>query len=192
MRYVYYPQLREARAKVASLIGADVDECVLVTNATLAVNTVLRNLEWNKEGILVFSEHSYYDTHRFSISLTASVTYGGVERTIRYQCDLPHGPQYSSMALAFPTTRDDLLAEFKSHLESLPRQQGAKIVVVIDGIVSNPGALLPWEQMIKMCKEVGAISVVDAAHNIGQQVGINLKETDPDFWISVRNSNFHA
>lgn len=125
--------------------------------------------------------------HNSLICLTASVTYGGVERTIKHECDLPHGPQYSSMAIKFPTTKDDLLVDFQSHLKSLPRQKGNKIVAVIDGIVSNPGALLPWEQMVKICKDEGVISVVDAAHNIGQQTGISLKATDPDFWISVRD-----
>ncbi|KLO08806.1 PLP-dependent transferase [Schizopora paradoxa] len=168
MRLAYYSQLRKAREKVASLIGADVDDCVLVTNATLGVNTVLRNLQWNKDDILVFT----------------SVTYGGVERTIKHECDLPHGPRCSSMTINFPTTKDDILSNFESHFKSLRRRQGNKIVVVIDGIVSNPGVLLPWEQMVKICKEEGFVSVVDAAHNIGQQVGINLRMTDPDFWVS--------
>lgn len=57
MRFAYYSQLREAREKVAALIGADVDDCVLVTNATLGVNTVLKNMQWEKEDMIVFSEH---------------------------------------------------------------------------------------------------------------------------------------
>lgn len=56
MRFTYPLQLRKARERVAELIGADVDDCVLVTNATLGVNTVLRNLQWNKEDIIVFSK----------------------------------------------------------------------------------------------------------------------------------------
>ena len=117
--------------------------------------------------------------------MTASVTYGGVERTIRYVCDLPNGPQYSSMPIAFPMDKNELLDNFRAHLKNIPRQQGSKVVAIIDGLVSNPGALLPWEHMVKICKEESVISVVDAAHNIGQQLGINLKLTDPDFWVSV-------
>ncbi len=58
MRFTYTSLLRKARERVASLIGADVDECVLVTNATLGVNIVLRNLQWNKEDIIVYSEET--------------------------------------------------------------------------------------------------------------------------------------
>lgn len=168
MRFTYIPQLHTARGRVASLVGADVDECVLVTNATLGVNIVLRNLQWNKQDVIVYT----------------SVTYGGVERTIKHECDLPPGPQSSPMVIHFPTTKAEILANFQAHLKNLPRQQGSKVVAVIDGMVANPGALLPWEQMVKICKDEGVISVVDAAHSIGQQVGIDLKSANPDFWIS--------
>ena len=56
---------------------------------------------------------------------------------------------------------------------------------MIDAIISLPGILLPWQEMCRVCKEEGVISVVDAAHSIGQEQHINLKDADPDFWISV-------
>ena len=87
--------------------------------------------------------------------------------------------------LEFPTTASDVLKNFHSHLRNIARQPGQKIVAVIDSIVSNPGVQLPWEKMVKICKEEGVISIVDAAHSIGQQVDINLHSVDPDFWVSV-------
>jgi selenocysteine lyase/cysteine desulfurase len=53
-------------------------------------------------------------------------------------------------------------------------------------VVSNPGVLLPWKEMVAICKDEGIWSVIDAAHSIGQEVGVNLKESAPDFWVSVR------
>jgi hercynylcysteine S-oxide lyase len=44
---------------------------------------------------------------------------------------------------------------------------------------------MPWKEMVKICKEEGVWSVVDAAHSIGQEQGINLSETMADFWVSV-------
>lgn len=35
------------------MIGADTDECVLVSNATTGINVVLRNFRWEKEDIIV-------------------------------------------------------------------------------------------------------------------------------------------
>ena len=74
---------------------------------------------------------------------------------------------------------------WRTHLKNLPRRPEQNVVAVIDGIVSNPGVLLPWEKMVEICKEEKVISVIDAAHSIGQQVGINLHDADPDFWVSV-------
>jgi len=59
-------------------------------------------------------------------------------------------------------------------------------VAIIDSIVSNPGVLMPWKELVKICKEEGIWSVIDAAHSIGQEQNIDLTEVAPDFWTSVR------
>lgn len=98
----------------------------------------------------------------------------------------------STFPLAFPTTHAAIIESFRKHLRGIPRPQPSeanpepKVVAVIDGIISLPGVLLPWKEMVQICREEGVISVVDSAHSIGQEVGINLGEVKPDFWVSVR------
>lgn len=46
---------------------------------------------------------------------------------------------------------------------------------------------MPWREMVKICKRQGVWSVVDAAHSIGQEVGLDLTSAEPDFWVSVCN-----
>jgi len=53
-RVEYKPLLVNARQKVADLIGANLDEVVLVSNASMGVNTILRNFDW-EEGDIIFS-----------------------------------------------------------------------------------------------------------------------------------------
>ena len=53
MRLKYGPALVGCRERVASLIGADVDECVLVPNAIHGINTVLRNISWNRGDVII-------------------------------------------------------------------------------------------------------------------------------------------
>lgn len=55
MRLTYEALWIRCRERVASLIGADVDECVLVPNATHGINTVLENLDWNKGDVIIKS-----------------------------------------------------------------------------------------------------------------------------------------
>jgi selenocysteine lyase/cysteine desulfurase len=70
-------------------------------------------------------------------------------------------------------------------LRRLPRKTGQRVVAIIDSIISNPGILLPWKEMVQVCKEEGVMSVIDAAHSIGQELNLDLNKADPDFWISV-------
>lgn len=53
MRLTYQPLLIDVRQRVANLIGAKLDECVLVPNASMGVNTVLRNFEWEAGDIII-------------------------------------------------------------------------------------------------------------------------------------------
>jgi hypothetical protein len=45
--------------------------------------------------------------------------------------------------------------------------------------------VFPLAPLIKLCKDYGVLSLVDAAHAIGQGE-VDVKAVDPDFWISVR------
>ena len=89
-------------------------------------------------------------------------------------------------------TRADILEKFKQHVQANPGAPNKKRVAVIDSIVSNPGVLLPWKEIVKICKQEGIFSLIDAAHSIGQEVGINLHDIDPDFWVSVRAQTMYS
>ncbi|KAF9483081.1 lolT-1 [Pholiota conissans] len=167
-RIEFKPLLDEARQRVADLIGAKRDEVVFVANASMGVNTVLRNFEW-EEGDIIFEFRT---------------TYGSISRTVQYLHDRPPHPTASTINVLFPTTHAEIIEVFKKHVKANPALPNKKRVAVIDSIVSNPGVTLPWKELVKICKEEGIFSVIDAAHSIGQEVGVNLKESDPDFWIS--------
>ncbi|KAI0784243.1 PLP-dependent transferase [Abortiporus biennis] len=185
-RITYLPLLDESRALVADLIGADIDEVALVPNATHGVNTVLRNFEWREGDVII----------------QASTTYGAVARTSQYLADRSEQPRpdIKTIPYTFPLTHTEIIDSFKatirevkqsypnSEFTDIPGKSPAggknKIVAVIDGIVSNPGVLLPWKELAKVCAEEGVWSVIDAAHSIGQELNINLSESKPDFWVS--------
>jgi selenocysteine lyase/cysteine desulfurase len=76
------------------------------------------------------------------------------------------------------------LGKFRKQLTDIPRHKGQTIVAVIDAIASNPGVLLPWEEMARICKEEGVYSLIDAAHAIGQ-ISLDLSVSQPDFFVSV-------
>jgi len=55
IRLTYEALWIRCRERVARLIGAHVDECVLVPSATHGVNTVLWNIDWKKGDAIIKS-----------------------------------------------------------------------------------------------------------------------------------------
>ncbi|KDQ26340.1 hypothetical protein PLEOSDRAFT_1065763 [Pleurotus ostreatus PC15] len=170
LRFTHYDIQAQVRELIAPLIGAQADECVIVPNASHGVNTVLRNIEWEKGDIII----------------DFNTTYGAVSRAVQYLADKPPHPSVSVLTVNFPTTHGDIISAFRAHVKSVVASKplGKKVVAVIDSIVSNPGVLQPWQELVKICKAAGVLSVIDAAHSIGQELNINLGESQPDFWIS--------
>ncbi|EIW53854.1 PLP-dependent transferase [Trametes versicolor FP-101664 SS1] len=179
-RQLFHPLIVKARESIANLVGADRDEIVFAPNATLALNTVLRNFEWRQGDLIV----------------GATTLYGGVANTIRYLADRsehPH-PELCLIEYTFPLTHAEIIALFRSKLREFKAQHTAsgtrftdrknKIVVVLDAITAAPAALMPWKEMVRICREEGAWAVVDAAHSIGQEPDINLSAAKPDFWVT--------
>ncbi|KAJ8073099.1 hypothetical protein AAF712_007381 [Marasmius tenuissimus] len=51
---------------------------------------------------------------------------------------------------------------------------------------------MPWREMVAICREEGALSIIDAAHSLGQELNINLGDTQPDFWVANCSKWFYA
>ncbi|KAG2012232.1 hypothetical protein CC2G_012266 [Coprinopsis cinerea AmutBmut pab1-1] len=169
-RITYMPVLAENRKLVAEMIGAHPDEVVLVNNATTGINTVLRNFDWEAGDLLIDFTTSYHSTNT----------------TVTYISEIPPHPKRLSFKLNYPITHAEIIAQFREFLQSPETQVGKnnKRLVVIDSIVANPGLLLPWQELVKIAKEEGLWTVIDAAHSIGQEPNINLGESQADFWVS--------
>ncbi|KAJ7830576.1 PLP-dependent transferase [Mycena olivaceomarginata] len=168
MKFTYPPRLINVRQQIAALIGAETDECVLVPNTSHSISTVLQNIESQEDNIIV----------------AFKTTYNSVERTAQYISDTPPQPAVSTVALTFPTLSAKVLAQFRDHLRRLPQKGSQKIVAIIDSIASLPALLLPWKEMVQICKEESVLSIIDAAHSIGQEINLGLNKADPDFWTS--------
>ena len=118
--------------------------------------------------------------------LSVTTSYDSISKAVQYLSDVPPHPTLSVVTLNFPTTHTEIVKVFTDHIQANPAKPNKRRVAVIDSIISTPGVTLPWKEMVGVCKDEGIWSVIDAAHSIGQEVGINLTEAAPDFWVSVR------
>ena len=197
------------REFLAPLVGAKLEEIVLVPNVMAAINDVLRNFDWQKGDVIIQGWGSSCCVPNTSLigSVIATTTYENVLKGIQYLADRPENirPHVETIELEFPTTHAHVLDTFRArlkeikaahtargtqftHIPSGERQPehdaGNRIVAVIDAISSNPGVRMPWKEMVRICREEGVWSVVDAAHSLGQEPDIDLSEARPDFWVS--------
>lgn len=124
-----------------------------------------------------------------TFQLVATVTYGAIERTAQYMADRSEAPRPKvyTVELTFPMTHAEIVAAFRAKIKEIKKDhpktafdilptdtklegKGNRMVAIIDSISSNPGMYQPWKEMVKVCKEEGVWSLIDAAHSIGQEV----------------------
>jgi len=80
--------------------------------------------------------------------------------------------------IKLPSTNKEILELITKHL-----LENDVYIFLFSHISSCPAIVLPVDQIVKLCHVHGALALVDAAHSIGA-IPINLKELDPDFWLS--------
>ncbi|TFY59312.1 hypothetical protein EVJ58_g5855 [Rhodofomes roseus] len=180
----------------ANVIGADQEEVVLAPNALHAITTVFANFEWKQGDVII----------------GANTAYIAVSRYIQYLSDRSEQPRpdVHTIDYAFPLTAEQILDKFRSKIQevkelyhevsfndippsSYPQSdlrvedKKNKLVIVLDSITPMPSVALPWKEMVKICREEGAWSIVDGAQSIGQEARPLL-----DFFISNCHKWFYA
>lgn len=170
IRYEYPRLLDESRAAVSELLNAPVDSVVLVSNATVGVNTVLKNLKWNPDGK--------------DVALTFSTIYEGCGKSVDYIVDYFDGlVSNKEITLTYPMEDDDVISAFRRAVGEIEAQGKRARICIIDVVSSRPGVVFPWQAMVKTCKELSVLSMVDGAQGVGM-VPIDLGAADADFFVS--------
>ena len=134
-------------------------------NATTGFNTVLRNLTFQHGDVMV-----YFDT-----------IYGAMEKTIVSITETtPLQARKVDYDLAHLTSHEELVDRFLRTVRAA-RADGLNVkIAAFDAIVSSPGVRFPFERLTEACRAEGVMSLVDAAHGIGQ-IPLDLGKLDPDF-----------
>lgn len=179
------PQFAKIRAEVAPLIGAEVGDVVLVPNTTHGVNTIVYNLDWAPGDVI----------------LAYASTYNAVSQMVKHIADKYEGVRIEIVDVAFPCLHSEIVEATEKALATYNKPTGLSRggetaavargvnekerikLVVVDSIASAPGVAYPWEEVTELCHKYGALSLVDAAHSIGQHK-VDVKRADPDFFVT--------
>ena len=170
LRYDFHRYQDESRAAVAKLLRAPVEGVVFVNNASVGVNTVLRNILWADDGK---DEILYFAT-----------VYGACGKTIDYIVDTRYGRVSSRcIQIAYPCEDSEIIDAFHAALKTA-NEEGKRIKICVFDVVSSlPGIRFPFEAITAACKEADILSLVDGAQGVGM-VDLDIGKLDPDFFVS--------
>jgi len=142
LRDVLPAALRSAAQELGRFIGARGEDLAFVENATSAINSVLRSLDFRPGDEILINSQSY----------------GAVRQAVRHICERT-GAKAVEPHILIPVTDASQLVQTVSSRTRL---------VIVDHISSPTGLVWPVERFVAAARERGALTLVDGAHAPGQ------------------------
>ncbi len=152
--------LRESRTILADFVGAEADDLVYVTNATVGLNVVARSLSLEPGDEVLSTDHEY----------------GALDRTWRFVCQ-KRMARYVRQPVPVPvTTAERVVEAIWAGVTERTR------VLFVSHITSPTAIILPVAELVRRAREAGIITVVDGAHAPGQ-IPLDLAALGADFYV---------
>lgn len=154
------PLIAYSIRQMADYLNCPSQELLPLPNVTTGLNAIMNSVDLNVgDEVVCFS-----------------LTYGSTKKILQNRCHRS-GASLRIVPIPLPIrSEEEISLELSKHLSERTR------LVVIDHITSNTALLMPVMQLASICKERGALVVVDAAHCLfSQPIQLRLfsKDIDP-------------
>lgn len=166
-RKTIYDYNNRSRELVAKLINSDINDVVLVENASSAVNSILRSYKFEvNDRVIVFSSIYKMCTDTISRLLTNLINVKVIEVPIPYPL----------------TDESILIAQFKKYLNGYNSDDGGIIkMAIFSHISSMPTMIEPVKVLTEIAKQAGLVVLIDGAHAPGV-IDIDVKAIDAHYY----------
>jgi isopenicillin-N epimerase len=151
--------MREARVALAGVVGADADDLVGLTNATVGLNIVAQSLDLKPGDEILTTDHEY----------------AALEKTWAYVCRRS-GAVVKVVTVPLPLTEE---AQFTDAL--LAGMTDRTRVLFLSHITSATALVFPIERAVAEARRRGIWAVIDGAHTPGH-IPLDLTALDADFY----------
>ena len=150
-----------SRDKLSDYIHCHKDDLVYFPNPTTAMNMVIRSLNLSHGDEVLTSNHEY----------------GAMDRTWKFMSK-KKGFHYSQVNINLPMQVDEFISSFISRINKNTK------VLFLSHITSSTGIRFPIEELCKMAKEKGIITIIDGAHVPGH-IPLNLNKLNVDIYTGA-------
>jgi len=150
---------RDARVALAGVVGAEADDLVGLTNATVGLNIVAQSLDLKPGDEILTTDHEYAALEKTWAYVCRRS--GAVVKVVKIPLPLTAEAQFTDTLLAGMTDRTRVL--FLSH------------------ITSATALVFPIERAVAEARRRGIWTVIDGAHTPGH-IPLNLTALDADFY----------
>jgi len=158
-----YQYLSDSRAALAAYLEVeDKDDLVYITNPTLGVNIIAKNLE-----LLPGDE-----------ILSTNLEYGACDRTWDLYCE-KNKALYRRQKIRLPITdKQSLIDNFFEGVNDRTK------AIFISHITAATALIMPVKEIVAIAKQKGLITIVDGAHVPGH-IPLSIKDIDADFYTGA-------
>lgn len=153
--------LNASRRKVSAFVNASPGDLVFVQNATAAVNTVFRSLNFSPGDEIIFTSHTYQACRR--VLEYISVQTGAVLKEAHY---------------GFPIESPDEIVSAILR-EVTPRTR----IALVDHITSATALIHPVAEIVRELDKHGVDVMIDGAHALGS-IPLDLKQTGAAYYTA--------
>ncbi|MFN8256427.1 MAG: aminotransferase class V-fold PLP-dependent enzyme [Bacteroidales bacterium] len=150
--------LKTSRQALGKYIQSDADNLVYVSNATTAINFIGWSVKL-KPGDEV---------------ITTNLEYGAMDRMWQFICH-ERGANYKKVKVDLPFDKVNFIKSFTNEITSKTK------VIFLSMITSATALRIPVEEVCKIARDYGILTVVDGAHAPGQ-IPLNLNNMNVDFF----------
>ena len=154
----------ESTKKVAEAVGCNPANLVFTRNVTEALNCVIKSISLSRNDAILITNH----------------TYGAIKNTVDYYTTKA-GAQIVIVDISFPIANErDICDLYANVLADNPHIK----LAVIDHITSCSALVFPVEDLVKICKKHGVLTLVDGAHAPGQ-IPLDIEKIGADFYGGI-------
>lgn len=143
--------LARVREALAELVQVEKEEIVIVPSASHGINTVLWNIDWKPQDLILVCGCSFCSlvvVQRLTCDggwLAVNTSYGAVLNSCAHICDRYPGIELLVIELKFPCLHEEVAEATRKALDAVPAGKTVRLGVV-DAIASQP-VRCPLHQM---------------------------------------------